>query len=154
MSFQLNLNAETVDQCHPAEPLCIAPGVSMREALQQMRELNRGVVLVCDSAKIIGIFTERDALKMMAVRASLDGPLRQFMTPDPVVLHATDVVGKAISMMTHGGYRRLPIVDDLGKPTGIITAEGIMHYLAEHFPSVIYNLPPEPHYRTQQREGA
>ncbi|MGD9633150.1 MAG: cyclic nucleotide-binding/CBS domain-containing protein [Pirellulales bacterium] len=113
MSFQLNLNAETVDQCHPAEPLCIAPGVSMREALQQMRELNRGVVLVCDSAKIIGIFTERDALKMMAVRASLDGPLRQFMTPDPVVLHATDVVGKAISMMTHGGYRRLDLRDGL-----------------------------------------
>jgi hypothetical protein len=29
-----------------------------------------------------------------------------------------------------------------------------MHYLAEHFPSVIYNLPPEPHHSTQEREGA
>ena len=154
MSFQLNLNTETVDQCFPAEPLCLAPSVSMREALRQMREHNRGVVLVCESARIIGIFTERDALKMMAARASLDAPLRQFMTPDPVVLRATDMVGRAIAMMAHGGYRRLPIVDDQGRPTGIITAEGIMHYLAEHFPSMIYNLPPEPHYCTQQREGS
>ena len=154
MSFQLNLNTETVDQCFPAEPLCLAPSVSMREALRQMREHNRGVVLVCESARIIGIFTERDALKMMAARASFDAPLRQFMTPDPVVLRATDMVGRAIAMMAHGGYRRLPIVDDQGRPTGIITAEGIMHYLAEHFPSMIYNLPPEPHYCTQQREGS
>ena len=154
MSFQLNLNTETVDQCFPSEPLCLAPSVSMREALRRMREHNRGVVLVCDSAKIIGIFTERDALKMMAARASFDAPLRRFMTPDPIVLRATDMVGKAIGMMAHGGYRRLPIVDDLGRPTGIITAEGIMHYLAEHFPSMIYNLPPEPHYCTQQREGS
>ncbi len=154
MSFQLNLNTETVDRCFPAEPLCLAPSVSMREALRQMREHNRGVVLVCDSERIIGIFTERNALKMMAASASLDGPLRQFMTPDPVVLHANDMVGKAISTMSRGGYRRLPIVDDLGRPAGIITAEGIMHYLAEHFPHVIYNLPPEPHYFTQQREGS
>jgi len=138
MSFQLNLNSETLDQCHPVEPLCLAPSVTTREALRQMREYNRGVVLVCDAAKIIGIFTERDALKMMAAGASFDAPLRQFMTSDPVVLRATDLVGKAITTMARGGYRRLPIVDDLGQPTGIITAEGIMHYLAEHFPSVIY----------------
>ena len=111
--------------------------------------------MVCEAAKIIGIFTERDALKMMAARASLDAPLRQCMTADPIVLRASDPVGKAISMMAQGGYRRLPIVDELGRPTGIITAEGIMHYLVEHFPSVIYNLPPEPHYYcAQQREGA
>jgi len=154
MSFRLNLDTETVDQCFPAEPLCLAPGLSMRDALRQMREHNRGVVLVCESEKIIGIFTERDALKMMAARTNLDAPLRQYMTRDPVVLRAKDLVGKAIATMSHGGYRRLPIVDDQGRPTGIITAEGIMHYLAEHFPSVIYNLPPEPHYCTQQREGS
>jgi CBS domain-containing protein len=154
MSFQLNLNTETVDRCYPAEPLCLAPGTSLRDALRHMRQHNRGAVLVCEAEKIVGIFTERDALKTMAGQASLDAPLRQYMTPDPVVLHATDMVGKAISMMSHGGYRRLPIVDATGRPIGILTAEGIMHYLAEHFPNVIYNLPPEPHYHTQQREGA
>jgi CBS domain-containing protein len=80
--------------------------------------------------------------------------LQQVMTADPVVLRADDKVGKAISMMAQGGYRRLPIVDGRGRPVGIITAQGVMHYLVEHFPTVIYNLPPEPHHSMQQREGA
>ena len=154
MSFQLNLNIETVGQCHPSEPLCLAPTTSMVEALRQMKERNQGAVLVCKDQSVVGIFTERDALKMLAAGASFDGPLERLMTPDPVVLRASDKVGKAITMMARGGYRRLPIVDDQGRATGMITVEGIIHYLAEHFPSTIYNLPPEPHYATQQREGA
>ena len=154
MNFQLNLDTETVDQCHPDEPLCLAPTVSVREALRQMNEHNRGAALVCDNQIVIGIFTERDALKMMAAGASFDAPLERFMTPDPVVLRAGDKVGKAIAMMSQGGYRRLPLVDDRGRPTGIITVVGILHYLVEHFPSVIYNLPPRPHHFTHDREGA
>ena len=154
MSFQLNLNTETVGHCYPSEPLCLAPATSAAEALRQMKERNQGAVLVCHDQRVIGIFTERDALKMMAAGASFDEPLQQLMTPDPVVLRASDFVGKAITMMTRGGYRRLPIVDERGRATGMITVEGIMHYLAEHFPSVIYNLPPEPHHAAQEREGA
>jgi CBS domain-containing protein len=154
LSFQLNLHTETVDQCHPAEVLCLSPGASVAEALRQMKERKRGAVLVCENDAVIGIFTERDALARMASGESFDVPLRDVMTADPVVLRASDKVGKAITLMARGGYRRLPIVDDRGKPTGMITVQGIMHYLAEHFPAVIYNLPPEPHHSTQAREGA
>ena len=154
MNFPLNPNTDRVDECHPDEPLCLAPTDSVGEALRQMKEHNRGAVLVCHDHFIVGIFTERDALAMMADGTSFEAPLDQFMTHDPVVLRARDTVAKAITMMAHGGYRRLPIVDDAGRPTGIITVQGIMHYLVEHFPAVIYNLPPEPHHATQQREGA
>ena len=154
VDFKLNLNAETVDQCHPAEPLCLAPDATVAEALRQMKERNSGAVLICDDQIVIGIFTERDALKMMAAGASFNVPLRGHMTCNPVGLRVRDIVGKAIGMMVQGGYRRLPIVDDQGRPTGIVNVEGIMHYLVEHFPAVIYNLPPEPHQSTQQREGA
>ena len=153
-TFQLNLNSETVDRCDPVEPLCLTPTDTAGDAFRQMKDHNRGAVLVCDQQIVIGIFTERDALKMMASGASFDVPLQQSMTPNPVVLHARDTVGKAITLMAQGGYRRLPIVDDLGRPTGILTVQGIMHYLVEHFPAVIYNLPPVPHHSFQQREGA
>jgi hypothetical protein len=56
--------------------------------------------------------------------------------------------------MSFGGYRRLPIVDDKGRPTGLLKVPGILHYLVEHFPNVVYNLPPTPHHSTQEREGA
>ena len=154
MTFQLNLNTETVDKCELAEPHCLAPTAKVSEALRQMRGQNRGAVLVCGDQVVVGIFTERDALRMMAAGAIFDGPLSEVMTPGPVVLRAGDMVGQAITMMAQGGYRRLPIVDDQGRPTGMITVEAIMHYLVEHFPAVIYNLPPEPHHAIQQREGA
>lgn len=154
MSFHLNLNTEPVDQCHPAEPLCLLPTASVAEAMRQMQAHNRGAVLVCQEERVVGIFTERDALKLMVAGENFEAPLERFMTPDPVFLRAGDMVGKAISLMAEGGYRRLPIVDKLGRPTGMIKVEGILHYLVEHFPGVIYNLPPEPHHTTQMREGA
>ena len=154
MSFRLSLDTETVDQCDPAEALCFAPTDTVVAALREMKEHNRGAVLVCRDQRVVGIFTERDALKMMSAGTSFDGPIEKSMTPNPVVLRAGDNVATAITLMAKGGYRRLPIVDEQGRPTGIITANGILHFLAEHFPTVIYNLPPEPHHSTQQREGA
>jgi CBS domain-containing protein len=154
VNLKLDLNAETVEHCHPVVPLCLAPTESVAEAVRQMKQHNRGAVLVCHDHAVLGIFTERDVMKLMAAGTGFDVALQQVMTANPVVLRASDRVGKAVSMMAQGGYRRLPIVDDRGRPVGIITAEGVMHYLVEHFPTVIYNLPPEPHHSMQQREGA
>lgn len=154
MSFHLNLHTETISQCEPAPPRCLAPSASVREALELMQKHNAGAVLVCHDQRIVGIFTERDALKMMAAGASFDGPLEKSMTRNPVVLRAGDIVSKAITFMAQGGYRRLPIVDDQGQPTGIVTVQGILHYLVDHFPTVIYNLPPQPHLAARAREGA
>jgi CBS domain-containing protein len=154
VSFQINLNTETVEHCHPAEPLCVTPTTTAAEAVRRMKEHKRGAALVCLDEVVIGIFTERDVLKMLAARASFDVPIEQVMTHDPVVLRAGDKVARAITLMAQGGYRRLPIVDDRGRATGMVRVSGILHYLAEHFPSAIYNLPPEPHHSTQEREGA
>jgi CBS domain-containing protein len=154
VSFELNLNTETVECCYPVSPLCLAPADSVAEAVRQMQQHKRGAVMVCQDQRVVGIFTERDALRLMAANTSFDEPLQQHMTPDPVVLHASDKVGRAIRLMSKGGYRRLPIVDAAGRPTGLLRVRGILRYLVEHFPSVIYNLPPEPHHTTQEREGA
>jgi CBS domain-containing protein len=154
VSFQISLNTETVEQCHPVEPLCVLLTASVAEAVRKMKERNRGAALVCKNEIVVGIFTERDALKMMAAGESFDVPIEQVMTHHPVVLRAGDKVGRAITLMAQGGYRRLPIVDDAGRAIGMVRVSGILHFLAEHFPSVIYNLPPEPHQSTQHREGA
>ncbi len=154
MNFQLDLNTETVDQANPAAPICVEPRLSIRLVLKLMREDNRGAVLVCRDDVLVGIFTERDALKLMAEAGDLDRPVEEVMIADPITLSAGDTVGKAISKMSFGGYRRLPIVDEEGKPVGLLKVTGILRYLVEHFPNVVYTLPPAPHHSTQQREGA
>ena len=80
--------------------------------------------------------------------------VEQVMTREPQTLSSDNTVGKAISKMSFGGYRRLPIVDNEGHPQGILKVSSILHYLVEHFPEVVYNLPPKPHHNTQEREGA
>ena len=154
MDYLVNFTTDTVDDCQLVEPLCVAPTSSVREALAKMKEQNSAAVLVCVRQKVVGIFTERDALAMMAGQANFDRPIEEVMTRDPVVLHSGDTVGRAISAMTRGGYRRLPIVDGDGQPTGMIKIESILRYIAEHFPKLVYNLPPEPHHSTREREGA
>ena len=47
-------------------------------------------------------------------------------------------------MMAEGGYRHLPMVDKARKPTGVVAVHGIVHYLVDHFPETVYNLPPDP----------
>lgn len=154
MNFQLNLNSETVEHAYSVDPICLKPGDSVREAMRQMRDTKTGAVLVCLDGTLTGIFTERDAIRMLASSAKLNDPLEAHMARDPVTISEEDTVGKAIAKMSYGGYRRLPIVDDKGSPKGILTTSGILHYLVEHFRDMIYNLPPSPHHSTQQREGA
>lgn len=154
MNFQLNLNVETIDHAYPTTPLCVEPQTSLREVLRLLKQQGTGSLLVCQDNVLKGIFTERDALKLMAGRADLDTPIEKVMACDPVTLSPSDTVGKGIAKMSFGGYRRLPIVDDGGCAGGIVKVSGILRYLVEHFPNVVYTLPPKPHHTTQQREGA
>lgn len=154
MDFQLHLETETVDHCYPAKPLCAAPDDSIRAVLRLLRSARTGAAMICVDGKLLGIFTERDALKLLAAGANLDVPVSSVMAQNPATLRSTDTVAKAISLMSAGGFRRLPIVDDQGKPVGLVKVSGILHYLVEHFPKVVYTLPPAPHHKMGEREGA
>lgn len=153
MGFQLKLNTELIDRAVPVEPLLVGPDMKVRDVFQLLKSHNRGDVLVCEADRLVGIFTERDALRLMAEGADLSQPVSTVMIPRPKTLTVKDTVGKAITMMSSGGYRRLPIVDSRGSPRGVLKVSGILHYLVEHFPKVVYNLPPDPAV-TQEREGA
>ena len=154
VAFQLNLNTETLEQVITARPLCLEPHTPVRDAFRRMNEQRRGAVLVCRAGVLAGIFTERDALTLMADGADLDVPIEQVMTENPVALSERDTVATAIATMSKGGYRRLPIVDVNGRPTGFLKANSILHFLVDHFPATVYNLPPTPHHTTKSREGA
>ena len=151
---QRSLNTEPLRQVVTRDPICLDPRAPVREAFERMKEQQRGGVLICREGRLTGIFTERDALALMADGADLSVPVEQVMTPDPVALSEQDSVGAAIARMARGGYRRLPIVDDAGRPVGFVKVGSILHFLVDHFPATVYNLPPAPHHSTVAREGA
>lgn len=154
MSFPRNLNQENVDAAEPVEPLLVEPDARLADVFALLKAQNVGSVLICRDGALVGIFTERDALKLIAAGADLDVPIESVMVPNPTTLAVDCSVGAAIARMARGGYRRLPIVDGQGRPTGVVKTSGIVHYLVEHFPEEVYNLPPEPRPITHDREGA
>jgi CBS domain-containing protein len=154
VDFVLKLNADTVAEAMSAPPLCVEPSLSVRAVFALLKEHRAGGVMVCRDGRLAGIFTERDALKLMAAGASLDVPIEKVMMVNPVTIRATDNVASAIRTMSVGGYRRLPVIDDQNRPVGMVNVADIVHYLCEHFPQAVYNLPPEPQPAMHGREGA
>lgn len=154
MDFQLNLASETVAHLGTLPPVCVEPTMAVGEVMHELQTRRRSTVLICQTGRLLGIFTERDALKAMATGADLDAPVESAMTRDPVVVSPDDSVGDAIAKMSRGGYRRLPVVDHNGAPIGVLSVRHILHYLVEHFPKAIYTLPPTPNEATKDREGA
>ena len=158
MSSTFRLEADPVTDAFLEDPLLVGPTVSVRQVLQLLQERRAGAVLVSDDTSgtptLVGIFTERDALKRMARGGPMDVPIAQVMIHPAVTISRQATVGDAIRMMADGGFRRLPVVGTDGRPTGVVSVAGILHYLVEHLPGVVYNLPPTPHHRTQEKEGA
>ena len=76
------------------------------------------------------------------------------MTPDPVTVGPKEPIGAAVRRMEEGGYRHLPVVDESGRPLGVLSVKRIVHYLAEHFPATVYNQPPDPASFPKEAEGA
>jgi len=154
VNLEQHLKTETVNEAHPVEFVGVAPSDSIRSVLQRMRDEKTGSVLVCSDGQLKGIFTERDVLKLLAGEPELDAAIETVMSQEPVAVLSSDTVGKAISKMSLGGYRRLPVVDETGCAVSVLKVSGILRYLVEHFPDLVYTLPPEPHHRMKEREGA
>jgi CBS domain-containing protein len=88
-------------------------------------------VLVTEGGRLVGIFTDRDAVLKVAGQADGGGrPIRDLMTQDPVVLRHDETIAVAINKMAVGGFRHIPIVED-GRPTGVISARDVFHHLVD-----------------------
>jgi CBS domain-containing protein len=124
-------------------PLCLPPDATLAEAVRVMRDHHVGCVLAVENDRLAGILTERDLLLKLE-GADLSRPVRDLMTPDPEVLHPDDPIVYALHRMSVGGYRHVPLVDDRGRPVGILSVKDIVHYVVSFFVSDVLTLPPDP----------
>lgn len=118
-------------------------------ALNTMHEQHIDCLLVMAEGRLVGIFTERDAvLKLADRRLSIGAIRRRFtrairhvrlgsrtlasdvMTPDPVVLQADETVAVAIHKMAVGGFRHIPVLDG-DRPVGVIAASDVFRHVVE-----------------------
>lgn len=131
--LERKLLTDRVSVLDPKEPITIEPGMRVRDVLRLMVDEYIGCLIVAENGKPIGIFSERDALMKLNVDVSkfADQPVRDFMTRTPQTLEANAKLVFALQRMDAGGYRHLPIVDDDGELTGIVSVRDILQYLAK-----------------------
>ena len=96
---------------------------TVRNAARLMKKHKIGALMVCDKGRLVGIFTERDAL--FRVTAEKCNPetmvLADVMTPDPRTIGPDKPLGHALHMMYEGGFRNVPVVEK-GHPIGMVSA--------------------------------
>jgi CBS domain-containing protein len=94
----------------------IDPNENVYEALRQMDEHGIGALLVMEGNKPIGLFSERDYARKLALRGlrSRETAVKTIMSSPVLTISPDASVQEALSMMTEKFIRHLPVVDGSG----------------------------------------
>ena len=128
-AFHGQLLGEHLSRLGSPPPVTVTPDTPIDDAIALMHGSGTDCLLVMIDGGLVGIFTDRDAVVKVAGRRLGAFRVRDFMTPDPVVLRHDDSIAVAIHKMAVGDFRHIPIVED-GRPTGVVTARDVFHHLA------------------------
>ena len=113
------------------------PQESIAEVLKKMRHQHVSAVLVQEAGRLVGIFTERDALtKVVDQPATWTRPVAELMTRDPHSLDAQQPIRNALRLMNAGDYRNVPIVDENGRIQGNLPQHEVIRFLTISFPQI------------------
>jgi CBS domain-containing protein len=105
--------------------LTVSAGDRLGEAAKRMAARGVGAVIVLDGERLEGILTERDLMRAVAGGYSDDALVSDWMTRHPETIDAADTTDHAASLMIHGGFRHLPVVEE-GHVAGIISIRDLM----------------------------
>ena len=139
------------------DPVTVAPGTSLAACIAAIQRSGTGdSVFVTDAdGRLAGVLTERDIFgRIVGGDADLTRPVESMMTTKPHHLHLEESVRDAIELMQTGRFRNVPLLDDDDHLVGVVRPQDILKFLAEAFPEELLNLPPRPHQRMEDAEGA
>jgi CBS domain-containing protein len=110
----------------------VGPDVSVTECVRTMTSKKLGALIIMDGERLIGIFTERDAMnKMLAAgRDPLNTKVSEVMTKNPYSIPPTTTVGEAMAIVTNRRFRHLPIVEN-GKVLAVISSGDLTHWMMQ-----------------------
>jgi CBS domain-containing protein len=105
-----------------AQLAALPPSATVRDALQLMAQREVGSVLLMQGDSLLGIFTERDYARKIALKglSSIDTLLADVMTSRLYVVGPRQTVQECLGIMTQGKLRHLPVVDG-GRVLGLVS---------------------------------
>ena len=118
----------------PRAVIAAPPDASVADAARLMTDSNVGAVLVVDGGRLVGIFSERDAVYRVMARGKDPQRTRlaEVMTPDPITAEPDETFGYALLLMHERGFRHVPVVEN-GTPIGVLSARHALDPELEEF---------------------
>ncbi|HEY7329613.1 MAG TPA: CBS domain-containing protein [Gemmataceae bacterium] len=126
-----SLMEDQVSQLQPRQAITLLPSATVKQAIDVMMRHDIGALLIVDeTGKLVGMFSERDLLTKVA-NPTVDHsmrPVKDFMTPKPTMVRPTDTLAFVLHQMDVGGYRHLPVHKE-GQPLGVISVRDMLRHM-------------------------
>jgi CBS domain-containing protein len=110
--------------------ISVEPTDTVETAIEKMREENVGSVVVCSEGSLLGIFTERDLLRLATERDFVQRRIGDVMTKDVVTVAPDDDIVSAAHLLQQYRIRHLPVVEG-GNVVGVFGIREAMRTLVE-----------------------
>ena len=110
----------------------VGPDTIVTECVRKMTTERIGALIVMDGERLVGIFTERDALNKV-LGAGLDPAstkISEVMTKDPICIPPGTTVGEAMEVVTKRRFRHLPVVEN-GRVLAVVSSGDLTHWLVK-----------------------
>ncbi|MBM3359744.1 MAG: CBS domain-containing protein [Betaproteobacteria bacterium] len=114
--------------------LTAPPETTVSSAARLMMRRKVGAVMVVEQSRLVGIFTERDAVFRVIARGrdAHATRLSDVMTVAPHTVNPDNSFGYALLLMHENGFRHMPVIED-GKLVGIVSARNALDPDLEEF---------------------
>jgi CBS domain-containing protein len=106
------------------------PNITVKDAIRTLHEKHVGsIVITDDNQKCVGIFTERDAIRIIASDVPLETTIDQVMTKNVATIGEEASLEEARRLVISHGIRHLPVVDRKGELTGLLSVRKLLDEL-------------------------
>ena len=156
MGLYENMLSEPIRQLALREAITIPAELSVRDAVQGMREKKLGCVIVVDEGnKPLGMFTEAMLRRLLIDnRTALDDSVQNHMARQFPCAAIAEPVVTILEAMQAENHRFVCVVDEKGQVAGLTGQKGLMEYVADHFPQIVLTQRAGVEPPRGQREGA
>ena len=104
-----------------------SPSMTVKETIEILYKKHIGCVISIDEdKKCIGIFTERDAIRLVAENVDLDQPLGNVMTKNVITIQEDSSINEIRKTIQIHNIRTLPVVNQENKLVGLLSVRALL----------------------------
>ena len=119
----------------------ISPELMVFDAIQMMADKNVGALLVIDQGKLVGILSERDYTRKVALKgkSSKQTPVKEILSQELIHVSPAHTVEEGMRLMTEHRVRHLPVLEG-DKIVGLVSIGDLVNWIISVQTTTIHQL--------------